>query len=85
MTNKKIKGKKSLSNCYLRFPIDKIYKYNPNITLILLLRETIARVHSHYNMELKRRKDYKKSHIWMNLINKKNIKLKNIIIMVIIM
>lgn len=51
-TNKLIVGEKTPSYNYLQFAIDRIYNYNPNIKLILLLREPISRAFSQYNMEL---------------------------------
>jgi|UniRef100_A0A6C0CVL6 hypothetical protein len=72
VSNKKIKGEKSPSYCYLRYAIDKIYKYNPNMKLIILLREPISRAYSQYNMEVNRRNGYKKKNlIWMNFLKKK--------------
>jgi len=50
MTHKSIVGEKSPSYSYLQFAIDRIYQYNPNIKLILILREPIARAFSQYNM-----------------------------------
>jgi hypothetical protein len=51
-TNKLIVGEKTPSYCYLQYAIDRIYNYNPNIKLILILREPIKRAFSQYNMEL---------------------------------
>ena len=53
-SNKKLVGEKSPSYCYLQYAIDRIYRYNPSIKLILLLREPVSRTFSHYNMEDKR-------------------------------
>jgi hypothetical protein len=75
-TKKKIIGEKTPSYMYLRFAIDKIHKYNPNIKLIILLREPIQRCYSQYNMEIQR-KTFNGS--FMNFINlQKNIKLDKI-------
>ena len=52
VTNKKIIGEKTPSYNYLPFAMDRIYMYNPNIKLILLLREPISRAFSQYNMVL---------------------------------
>lgn len=51
-TNKLIIGEKTPSYNYLYFCMDRIYNYNPNIKLILLLKEPIARAYSQYNMTL---------------------------------
>jgi hypothetical protein len=51
-TNKKIVGEKTPSYNYLQFAMDRIYSYNPNIKLILILREPISRAFSQYNMGL---------------------------------
>jgi len=51
-TNKLIVGEKTPSYNYLRFAIDRIYKYNPHIKLILILREPISRAFSQYNHKL---------------------------------
>lgn len=51
-TNKLIAGEKTPSYNYLQFAIDRIYNYNPNIKLILILREPITRAFSQYNMYL---------------------------------
>lgn len=47
---KLIIGEKTPSYCYLRYAINRIHFYNPNIKLIILLREPIARAYSQYNM-----------------------------------
>ena len=78
VTNKKIKGEKSPSYCYLRFAIDEIYKYNPNIKLILLLREPVSRAYSQYNMELNRRPNYKQVPYMREFLKQINTELKNI-------
>ena len=49
---KKIIGEKTPSYCYLRYAMDRIYKYNKNIKLIIMLREPISRAFSQYNMRL---------------------------------
>ena len=51
-TSKPIVGEKTPSYCYLPFAINRIHKYNPNIKIIIILREPIARAWSHYNMNL---------------------------------
>lgn len=49
-TKKLIVGEKTPSYCYLPYCIDRIFNYNPNIKLILFLREPISRAYSAYNM-----------------------------------
>lgn len=49
-THKSIVGEKTPSYNYLHFAMDRIYNYNPNIKLILILREPISRAYSQYNM-----------------------------------
>ena len=55
-TDKLIVGEKTPSYNYLHFAMDNIYTYNPNIKLILILREPISRAFSQYNMTLSFRK-----------------------------
>lgn len=52
VTNKLIVGEKTPSYNYLQFAMDRIYNYNPNMKLILILREPISRAFSQYNMFL---------------------------------
>lgn len=52
-TKKRIVGEKTPSYCYLQFAMDRIYNYNKDIKLVLILREPIARAFSEYNMNLK--------------------------------
>jgi hypothetical protein len=54
-TNKTVVGEKTPSYCYLQYAMDRIYNYNPNIKLILILREPISRAFSQYNMNLNTR------------------------------
>ena len=49
--NKKIIGEKTPSYCYLRPAIDRIYRYNPRMKLVMILREPVSRAYSHYNMD----------------------------------
>jgi hypothetical protein len=51
-TTKKIVGEKTPSYCYLRYAIDRIYDYDKNMKLIIILREPISRGFSQYNMHL---------------------------------
>ena len=51
-TTKTIVGEKSPSYCYLRYAIDRIYNYDNNMKLIIILREPISRAFSQYNMSL---------------------------------
>lgn len=53
-TSKQIVGEKTPSYNYLRFAIDRIYNYNKNMKLIILLREPISRAYSQYNMCLQK-------------------------------
>jgi len=48
--SKTIIGEKTPSYCYLQYAIDRIHKYNPNLKLIILLREPVSRTYSQYNM-----------------------------------
>ena len=50
-TNKLIVGEKTPSYCYLKYAIDRIYDYNKNMKLILILREPISRAYSQYTMD----------------------------------
>jgi hypothetical protein len=43
-------GEKTPSYCYLRFAIDRIYEYNPDIKLVFILRDPIKRAYSEWNM-----------------------------------
>lgn len=54
-TNKLIVGEKTPSYNYLRYAMDRIYNYDKNIKLIIILREPISRAFSHYNMTLNNR------------------------------
>lgn len=51
-TTKTIVGEKTPSYCYLRYAIDRIYDYDKNMKLIIILREPISRGFSQYNMNL---------------------------------
>jgi len=51
-TNKPIIGHNSPSCCLLQYALDRIHDYNPNMKLILILREPISRAYSEYNMYL---------------------------------
>ena len=48
--NKKQTGEKTPEYMLLKESIDKIYNYNPNIKLIIFLRNPIYRAHSQYKM-----------------------------------
>jgi hypothetical protein len=54
-TTKAIVGEKTPSYCYLRYAIDRIYNYDKNMKLIIILREPISRAFSQYNMSLNKR------------------------------
>ena len=75
-TKKKFKGEKTPSYILIRNCIDNIYKYLPNIKLIILLREPVQRCFSQYNMNVQKGY-YKKSFIETINIDK-NIKLEQI-------
>jgi hypothetical protein len=49
-THKKIIGEKTPSYGYLHYTINRIYKHYPDIKLVYILREPIARAFSQYNM-----------------------------------
>jgi hypothetical protein len=55
-TSKRIVGEKTPSYNYLQYAMQRIYNYNPNLKLILILREPISRAFSQYNMTLESRK-----------------------------
>ena len=55
-TTKTIVGEKTPSYCYLRYAIDRIYDYDKNMKLIIILREPISRGFSQYNMNLTAKK-----------------------------
>lgn len=48
-TIKKIIGEKTPAYCYLRYAMDRIYDYDKNMKLIIILREPISRAFSQYN------------------------------------
>lgn len=48
--NKHIIGEKTPKYCYIQHAMTNIYNYNPNIKLVIILREPIQRAFSHYNM-----------------------------------
>lgn len=50
ITLKQFVGEKTPSYCYLPYAINRIYQYNPNMKLIIILREPISRLFSQYNM-----------------------------------
>tara|TARA_B110000879_G_scaffold211942_1_gene306237 strand:+ start:47 stop:802 length:756 start_codon:yes stop_codon:yes gene_type:complete len=50
-TKKTIVGEKSPSYLLDKRAINRIYNYNPNIKLIIFLREPIQRAYSHFNMK----------------------------------
>jgi hypothetical protein len=66
-TKKKIVGEKTPSYNYLQFAMNRIYNYNSNIKLILILREPISRAFSQYNMKLN------SSHKTLNCVSDKQI------------
>ena len=82
-TTKTIVGEKTPSYCYLRYAIDRIYDYDKNMKLIIILREPISRAFSHYNMNLKFKNltlnDKSDEKIFNELISQENIKLDELI------
>ena len=80
-TTKKIVGEKTPSYCYLRYAIDRIYDYDKNMKLIIILREPISRAYSQYNMDLKNKtlNDMTDEEIFEDLISEENIKLDELI------
>ena len=56
-TTKPIIGEKTPSYCYIRYAMDRIYNYDKNIKLIIILREPISRAFSQYNMVLSKKKE----------------------------
>lgn len=81
-TDKLIVGEKTPSYNYLQYAIDRIYNYNPNLKLILILREPISRAFSQYNMELnlnnKSLNHVNEKQIMMDFEKEENIKLSEI-------
>ena len=81
-TCKLIIGEKSPSYNYLQYAIDRIYNYNPNMKLILILREPISRAFSQYNMVLAQNKkslnDVNEKQIITDFEKEENIKLSEI-------
>ncbi len=75
-SSKKFKGEKTPVYILIRNCIDNIYRYLPNIKLIILLREPIQRCFSHYNML--RQKGFFKRTLIEEIEVDKNIKLKDI-------
>lgn len=81
-TTKTIVGEKTPSYCYLRYAIDRIYNYDKNMKLIIILREPISRAFSQYNMELNHKKktlnDRIEEQIFNQIISEENIKLNEL-------
>jgi len=81
-TNKLIVGEKTPAYNYLQFAIDRIYNYNSNIKMILILREPISRAFSQYNMVLKYNNktlnDVNEQQIMIDFEKEQNIKLSEI-------
>ena len=65
-TDKLIIGEKTPSYCVSQETIDKIYKYNPNIKLILILREPVSRAYSAYNHIIQKGNDISLDNIHQN-------------------
>jgi hypothetical protein len=81
-TNKLIVGEKTPSYNFLQYAIDRIYNYNSNIKMILILREPISRAFSQYNMGLKHNKktlnDVNEQQIMIDFEKDQDIKLSEI-------
>jgi hypothetical protein len=81
-TTKTIVGEKTPSYCYLRYAIDRIYNYDKNMKLIIILREPISRAFSQYNMNLDKNKntlnDRTDKQIFNQVISEENIKLNEL-------
>ena len=81
-TTKTIVGEKTPGYCYLRYAIDRIYEYNKNMKLIIILREPISRAFSQYNMELNFKKktlnDITEEQIFNQITKQENIKLNEL-------
>jgi hypothetical protein len=73
---KKFKGEKTPVYILIRNCIDNIYKYLPNIKLIILLREPIQRLFSQYNMQVQR--GFFKQTLMEEISKDKDIKLEDI-------
>lgn len=83
-TTKPIVGEKTPSYCYLRYAMDRIYDYDKNMKLIIILREPISRAFSQYNMDLKifqnkTLNDKSEEEIFNEVISQENIKLDELI------
>ena len=82
-TTKTIVGEKTPSYCYLKYAIDRIYNYDKNMKLIIILREPISRAFSEYNMGLnfknKTLNDKSEEEIFNEVISQENIKLDELI------
>ena len=82
-TTKTIVGEKTPSYCYLKYAIDRIYNYDKNMKLIIILREPISRAFSAYNMDLNKKKktlnDKSEEEIFNEVISQENIKLDELI------
>ncbi len=69
-TNHKVIGEKTPSYLPLEYVIDRIHEYNPNMKLIIFLREPIQRAYSQFNMIsnsgtiIKSRKNDRASYEW---------------------
>jgi len=75
--DKKIVGEKTPCYCYVPKAIERIYDYNPNMKLILFLREPISRAFSQYNM-VRYEKNKIDKDFFESLVGNADIQLKNI-------
>jgi len=56
--NTKLKGEATPIYMYWETAPERIYKYNPDMKLILLLRNPISRAYSQWNMEIQKNNEY---------------------------
>jgi hypothetical protein len=71
---KTIIGEKTPSYSYLPYAIDRIVKYNPNMKLIIILREPVSRAYSQFNMKFSNRLRY----FLPDILKEKDVKLQDI-------
>ena len=71
---KTIIGEKTPCYCYLPYAIDRIYNYNPNMKLIIILREPVSRAYSQFNMKFSKRL----TSFFPDILKEKDVKLQDI-------
>lgn len=83
-TNRKMVGEKTPSYCYIPKAINRLHKYNPNMKLILFIREPVSRAFSEYNMwkyaggRSKNKRIPKNTTFWETIERDLNVKIDNI-------